>query len=78
MTTARAAADAKSVGVFGASIARQCLDAGLLDEIAVHLAPALLGDGVRFHDAPGATRVHLERTAVAESGQLDLRFRVVK
>ena len=30
-------------GIFGASLSRQCLQAGLLDEIVVHLAPMLLG-----------------------------------
>jgi hypothetical protein len=39
----------------------------------------LLGDGVRLFGGDGARRVNLERTDVAQSGQLtDLRFRVVK
>jgi riboflavin biosynthesis pyrimidine reductase len=79
VATARAAAEDRDLGIFGATTAGQCLDADLLDEIVVHLAPVLLGDGVRFHGGPGAGRVNLERTALAESGQLtDLRFRVVK
>lgn len=79
VATARAAAEGKSIVVFGATIAEQCLEAGLLDEIAVHLAPVLLGDGVRLYGEPGVGRVDLERTAVAESGQLtDLRFRVAQ
>jgi len=78
VATARAAAGDKSVGVFGAQIAQQCLDAGLLDEIVVHLAPVLLGGGVRLYGGPGTGRVNLERIGLAESGQLtDLRFRVV-
>ena len=78
VATASTAAGEKSVGIFGADIARQCLRGGHLDEIVVHLAPVLLGDGVRFHDSPGAPRVQLERTALAESGQLtDLRFTVL-
>ena len=52
---------------------------GLLDEIVVHVAPALLGEGVRLYCGPDAGRVHLERTAVAESGQVvDLRFRLAE
>jgi dihydrofolate reductase len=79
VATARAAAEGKNLEVFGATTAQQCLDADLLDEIVVHLAPLLLGDGVRFYGGPGVGRVDLERTTVAESGQLtDLRFRVVK
>jgi dihydrofolate reductase len=78
VASASAAAEGRSVGIFGASIARQCLQAGLLDEIVVHLAPVLLGDGVRFYGGPGVARVGLEPTTVAASGQTtDLRFRVV-
>ena len=73
----RAAAGGKDIGVFGADVARQCLAAGLLEEIVVHVAPVLLGDGVRFFDAPGGEPVRLERTDARTSGQLtDLRFRV--
>jgi len=75
---AKAAAGAGKVGLLGASVARQCLDAGLLDEIVVQIAPVLLGDGVRVFDLPGGHRIKLEKTAVAESGRLtDLSFRVV-
>lgn len=35
----------------------KCLEAGLLDEILVHIAPVLLGDGVRLVDHPGGTKV---------------------
>jgi dihydrofolate reductase len=77
VATARAAAKGKTLGIFGASTARQCLHAQLLDEIVVHLAPVLLGDGVRLYDEPGGRRVGLVRTALEESGQVtDLRFRV--
>jgi len=76
---AKEAAGEKDVVVLGASVARQCVEAGLLDEILVHVAPVLLGDGVRFFERDGGERVKLEKLAVTESGQLtDLRFRVVK
>jgi len=79
VATARAAADGGNVVVFGASIAEQCLEVGLLDELVVHLAPVLLGDGLRLYGAPGVGRIDLERTALAESGQLtDLRFSVAQ
>ena len=72
---ARAAAGERNLELFGADLARQVLASGLLDEIVIHLAPVLLGAGVRLYDA--AERVHLERTALAESGQIvDLRFTV--
>lgn len=76
---AKATAGEKNVGVFGADAARQCIDRGPLDEVVVYLAPFLLGDGVRLFGGPGAGRVDLERTVLAQSGPTtDLRFRVVK
>jgi dihydrofolate reductase len=79
VAAAREAAGGGGVGVFGANVARQCIEAGLLDTIVVHLAPVLLGDGVRLYGGAGAAPVRLERTAVGESGQLtNLRFRVAR
>jgi dihydrofolate reductase len=76
---AKTAAGERNVGILGAGVARQCLDAGLLDEIVVQVAPVLLGDGVRLFDRPRGHRIRLERTSIAESGQLtDLRLRVLK
>jgi dihydrofolate reductase len=53
---ARAAAGDRDVGVFGASIARQCIQAGLLDVLIVHIVPVLLGDGVRLYDTRARRR----------------------
>src|SRR5438128_9793840 len=50
---AKAAADGGDVVVLGANVARQCLEAGLLDEIIVHVVPVLVGDGVRLFDCAG-------------------------
>jgi dihydrofolate reductase len=49
----------------GADVARQYLDAGLLDELTVHLVPALLGGGTRLFD--GATPTTLQLTRVVGS-----------
>jgi dihydrofolate reductase len=77
VATATRAAAGKNVVVFGANLALQCLRAGLLDEIVIHLVPVLLGDGVRLIDTPDLSPVALERTMVATSGQItDLRFAV--
>jgi dihydrofolate reductase len=74
---AKAAAGDGRVGLLGASVARQCLDAGLLDEIVVQVAPVLLGDGIRMFAPPEGQRIKLDKTTVVESGQLtDLSFRV--
>jgi dihydrofolate reductase len=77
MAAAKDAAAGKAVILFGANLAAQCLRAGLLDEIVIHLVPILLGDGVRLVEASGLGPVPLERELVATSGQItDLRFAV--
>jgi dihydrofolate reductase len=74
---ARAAADGGDVVVLGASVARQCLEAGLLDEIIVHVAPVLVGDGVRFFESRGGSPVRLEPiSSVVEGDTTVLRYRV--
>jgi dihydrofolate reductase len=54
------AAGGKNVEVFSASIGRQLLELGLIDEIDLHIAPVLLGDGIRLFDNPGGAPVRLE------------------
>jgi dihydrofolate reductase len=65
VAAAKAAAGDKYVNVLGASVARQCIEAGVLDEIFVIIAPVLLGDGVRLFDRPGGGSVPLERVSVS-------------
>lgn len=57
---AKAAARGRYVNVLGADIARQCIRAGLLDEILVLIAPVLLGDGTRLFEQAGGTDIRLE------------------
>jgi dihydrofolate reductase len=77
VSAAQESAGDKDVGVFGGSLTRQSLDAGLLDEFVLHLAPVLLGSGVRLFGDEGAEQVELERVSVGEANQLtDLHFRV--
>jgi len=76
---ARVAAGEKSVMLLGASIDQQCLKAGLVDEIIIHLVPILLGEGIRLFDNLGAVDIKLERIEVVSTSQItSLRFRVVK
>jgi dihydrofolate reductase len=76
---AREAAAGKNVVLIGASVARQGIDARLVDEILIHLSPILLGDGVRFFSRQGGVPVELELIRLTQSGQLaNLRFRVGK
>ena len=44
---AKEAAGERYVNVLGADVARQCLEAGLLDEILMFFVPVLLGAGIR-------------------------------
>lgn len=44
---AKELAGSRTVAVTGGTIARQCLDLGLLDEIAVDLVPVVMGEGNR-------------------------------
>ncbi|WP_248963051.1 dihydrofolate reductase family protein [Sphaerisporangium perillae] len=69
VAAARAAAGDKYVNILGADVARQCLGAGMLDEILVLIAPVLLGDGVRLFDHPGGTNVKLERLSLTHAPQ---------
>lgn len=54
------AAGGKNLEVLSPSIGRQLLALGLIDEIDLHIAPILLGDGVRLFDNPGGAPVRLE------------------
>ena len=70
----------KVVGVNGGQIARQCLEAGLLDEIWVDLAPVLLGGGRPFFDQVAGAPYALEGpVSVVEGANVThLRYRVRK
>lgn len=48
------------IQIISADIARQALEAGLVDEIQVMCAPVLLGDGTRLFEVPGGRRVDVE------------------
>ena len=76
---ARAAAGDKDVFVGGgASAVQQYLQAGLLDELQVNVAPVLLGNGTRLFEGLGAEQA-LEITRVVEAPAVTyLRYRVVK
>ena len=69
----------KDLNVIGADVARQCLAAGLIDEIVVFVAPVLLGDGVRLVEPARRVPVELEPLEVSSAGRVTtLRFRVLK
>jgi dihydrofolate reductase len=70
----------KDVGVMGANTGKQRVEVGLLDELCVHIAPFLLGDGVRLYDHNGGNLVELRSTKVIESslGWTHALFSLVK
>lgn len=77
---AREAAGDKDVGLSGgANVAQQYLQAGLIDEMQLHLVPVLLGDGARLFDNLGSATVGLECTGVVEApGVTHLTYHIVK
>ena len=76
VATALAAADGRDVLLLGANVVDQCLEAGLVDEILMHLVPELIGDGVRLFDV-STLRASLTTLDVSTSGQIvNLRLRV--
>jgi dihydrofolate reductase len=78
LAQAKEAAGGKDVVVpGGADVIRQLAEAGLLDELRLHLAHVLLGDGTRLFDQFDPKRVTLERTHVIDApGVTHLTFRV--
>ena len=77
---AREAAGDKDVSVAGgASLVQQCLQAGLLDEMQIHLAPVFLGEGVRLFDQLGDSRPELEvERAIHSPAVTHIKYRLVK
>ncbi|MFC4586242.1 dihydrofolate reductase family protein [Sphaerisporangium corydalis] len=75
---AKALAGDKVVGANGGTIARQCLDAGLLNEIWVDLVPVLLGGGTPFFEQIKNAPAVLEGPLSVVQGidVTHLRFRV--
>ena len=79
---AREIAGDRNVAVNGGQMAKQALDAGLLDEVGVDLVPVLLGDGTRLFDLPGSgtepTEFDGPYKVVQGTGVTHLRYRVIK
>jgi dihydrofolate reductase len=72
------AAGGKDVSLAGgASVARQYLAAGLLDEMELSVVPVLLGDGERLLDGVGDVQFE-QLGAVEAPGVTHLKYRVVR
>ena len=73
---ARAVAGEQDVLVAGGgSVVQQCLAAGLLDEIQVHVAPVLLGSGVRLFQDASPAGLEITRV-VAGPHATHIRYRI--
>ena len=74
---AREAAGDGLVGVSGASVSQQALQLGVVDELRLHVAPILLGDGVRLFEHLGDQGIELELLDVISGpGATHLRYAI--
>lgn len=72
---AKAAAGSRDVAVMGGDTGRQCLAAGLIDELDIHLVPVLLGRGVRLFGDSSTDPIGWAAPEVTQSPQVThLRF----
>jgi dihydrofolate reductase len=78
MARAKEAAGDRNVLVHGAAVAQLGIEAGVLDELEIHLVPFLLGGGRSLFGDRGTGQVELERTRVleGENGVTHLHYRV--
>ena len=68
VAAAQEIAGEKTVAVAAGTIARQCLELGLLDEVAVDLVPVVMGKGKPYFGAMGLTDVMLDNPTVCIRG----------
>jgi dihydrofolate reductase len=64
---AAVAAGDRDVAVMGGDAGRQCLAAGLVDELDIHLVPVLLGRGVRLFGPSGTDPIAWAAPQVTQS-----------
>ena len=64
LAQAKAAAKGRDVRISGgAETIREYLDAGHVEELTLHVAPVMLGEGVRLMDGPTSRKWKFEQTA---------------
>lgn len=75
----QAVADGRDIAIMGgADLIQQCIAAGLVDEIGIHLVPVLFGGGTRLFEHLGDSHIQLEPVDVIKSPlAVHLRFRVL-
>jgi dihydrofolate reductase len=78
MAQAKAAAGDRHVMVLGAHTAQKALEAGVLDELQIHLIPVLFGAGLRLFDVL-SRRIELEIVKVIDTPEAThIRYRVLR
>lgn len=79
MAEAQKIADGRAVAVMGgASVIQQCLAAGLVDVVSLHVVPVLLGSGIRlFGDDSGQQELELVSTTKGPE-TFRMHYRVAK
>lgn len=76
MAQAKAAAGDRPVAVHGAYTAQRALEAGVLDELQIHLVPVLFGGGRRMFDVL-PSRIELDVVGVIDTPEAThIRYRV--
>ena len=79
LSRARETAGDKDISVMGADVGRQLLDAGVIDEISIHVVPVLFGSGTPLFGEGVGEHVTLELVSVSESKYAThVRYRVVR
>jgi dihydrofolate reductase len=77
MREAKRAAGDKNVMVHGASLAVRAIEAGILDELEIHLVPVLLGEGRRLFEDQSLPQRELQQVrALQGDGVTHLHYRV--
>jgi dihydrofolate reductase len=75
---AREIAGDKDIGVNGGTIATQCLELGLLDEITLDLVPVVLGGGVPYLDHVKVAPVLLDGPTITQGSRVTHLHYVVR
>jgi dihydrofolate reductase len=79
LAQAKAAADGRIISMGGASIGRQFIQAGLVDELQLHLVPVLFGAGTSMFAGLEDRHIELEPIEVVHTaGAIHLRFKLVR
>lgn len=78
LETAKQLAGEKDILIMGANVARQFLRRGLIDEVSIHLAPAVFGSGTRLFEGLEGEHVLLEALDTIQTPEaIHMRFRVL-